>query len=38
MKIFENIERLGIPQVCSVEIACYKVGFSLFDKILVKIL
>ena len=38
MKRFENIERLGIPQVFSIEIVCSKVGFSLFDKILVKIL
>ena len=36
-KIWKYIERSGILQVFSIEIVCSKVGFSLFDKILVKI-
>ena len=38
MKGFENIGWLGISQVCSIEMACCKVVFSLFDNILVRIL
>ena len=38
VKTFENIDRLGILHVCSFEIVDYRVGLSLFEMILVRIL
>ena len=38
VKRLENIDRLGIPHVCSFEIVTSSVGLSLLEMILVKIL